>query len=179
MRHFMVLNNDTLQKQAYTNSTTGVATNSDSIKKPAQKNKLTVQTANNANEDADSIEETANHDKFSLQLFASPDLPFSKIQSSNNSYRETLKNDITMRLSYTIGAGINIAVSKKISLSTGIQYTRVNEKISFDDSALSTHTTSINHLNFINVPLIARYKIALGGFFSYIHKCRRAGKYFK
>ena len=158
---FIADNDKPLQKQEYTNSTRKVTSNSDSVKKPAQKNQLTAQTVNNTNENADSIEETADHDKFSLQLFASPDLPFSNIQSSNNRYHETLKNDITMRLSYTLGAGITLAVSKKISLSTGIQYTRVNENISFDDSALSTHTTSVNYLSFINVPFIVHYKTEL------------------
>lgn len=155
---FITNNNTALQKQEYADRPVHNQFNADSIKSTVQKKQGNVQTTNSSSNESDSTEENEVHDKFSLQLFVSPDVPFSSISSSDNAYQELLRNSISMKLSYTIGAGISIAVSKKISLSTGVQYSRVNEKVSFDDSALTTHVSTLNHLDFINIPFIVKYK---------------------
>ncbi len=130
--------------------------NADTIKTSIQKKPAVTQTANNNESDENNTKENEAPDKISLQVFGSPDIPFSSIHSSNSNYEKLLQNTIKMKLSYTIGVGINFALSRKISLSSGIQYSRVNETISYD-SALSGNSNMHNHFSFINVPIIISY----------------------
>jgi hypothetical protein len=140
------------QTSTHVNSDSTYADTADTL---IQKNPTTTKPT--ATDDKDSANENEDHDKVSLQVFASPDVPFSNFYSSNSDYEKLLRNSVKMRLSYTIGAAISIAVSKNISLSSGIQYSHVNEKIAFEDSVQTLHN-GVNHFNFINVPLIINYK---------------------
>jgi hypothetical protein len=139
-----------------------------------RKNTMAAKGTGNDEDDKDSANEVEEHDKVSLQFFVSPDVPFNNIYSSNSDYEKLLHNSVKMKLSYTIGAAINIALSKNISLSSGIQYSHVNEKIAFEDSLQTLHT-GINHFNFINVPLIINYKTAWTSSF---HTSLKAGVLF-
>ena len=130
--------------------------NADMAKTSVQQKDAVTQTAGNLDSDENNMKENEAPDKISLQFFASPDIPFSSIHSSNSNYEKLLQNAINMRLSYTIGVGINFALSRKISLSSGIQYSRVNETISYD-SALSGTSNIHNHFSFINVPIVISY----------------------
>jgi hypothetical protein len=135
----------------------GDSLNADTAKVQAQKPTVIASTVADMGNDADSIVRNEEHDKISLQVFASPDIPFSTIHSSNSGYEKLLNDGIAMKLSYTIGASIDIAVNKRISLSSGIQYSRVNEKISGNDSTAGSYHLS-NHFSFLNVPLLVSYK---------------------
>jgi hypothetical protein len=128
----------------------------DTIKTSIQKKPALTQTANKEDSNESSTKENEAPDKISLQVFGSPDIPFSSIHSSNSNYEKLLRNAVNMRLSYTIGVGISFAFSRKISLSSGIQYSRVNEAISYD--SIQPGSSSIrNHFSFINVPVIISY----------------------
>jgi hypothetical protein len=128
----------------------------DNATMPVQKNSNSTQIKTSDSADENAVKNDDN-DKLSLQLFVSPDMPFNNIQSSNKDYEKLLQNAVNMKLSYTLGVGISVPLTPKISLATGVQYTHVNEKISFEDSALGKHS-NINHFNFINVPLTINYK---------------------
>jgi opacity protein-like surface antigen len=97
-------------------------------------------------------------DKFSVELFTSPSVPVNSINSDNRSYEQALKNASSMKLSYTIGLRFSYAVSKKVSAKTGVQYTQVNEKMNFKDSA-GGNFSSTNRYRNIGVPLVLGYKI--------------------
>ncbi len=111
--------------------------------------------AENSNDD--SLAQDEEYDKLALQFFVSPDIPFSSIHSSNKDYEKFLKDNISMKLSYTVGASVSFAVNKRIALSAGIQYSRANETVSGFDSVMNTYKRS-NHLSFINMPLTVSYK---------------------
>jgi hypothetical protein len=97
-------------------------------------------------------------DKFSVELFTSPAVPVNNISSDNKSYEQALKRASSMQLSYTIGARISYSISKKLSAKIGVQYSQVNEKMNFRDSA-GNNFTSTNRYKNIGVPLVLGYKI--------------------
>ena len=103
-------------------------------------------------------EQEVDNEKFSVEAYVSPDMPFNRINSENKSYERLLKAASTMRLSYTFGARINYEITKEIAAKIGIQYTQVNEKIIFADSVPTHSFTSINRYRTIGVPIIINYK---------------------
>ena len=128
----------------------------------AEKN-LVKKTAN-IRQDAASGEAEINpsqyeRDKFSLELFTSPAVPINAISAENKAYEHALKNSSSMQLSYTIGARISYSISRRFSAKTGAQYSQVNEKMNFKDSA-GNNFSSTNRYKNIGVPLVIGYKIA-------------------
>lgn len=103
-------------------------------------------------------EEEINKDRFSIEMYTSPDLPINGISAANKSYEQILKKAGTMRFSYTLGTRLNYDITKKISAKIGVQYAQINEKISFFDSVLGNNFTSLNRYKNISVPLIISYK---------------------
>lgn len=103
-------------------------------------------------------EEEINKDRFSIELYTSPDLSINGISAANKSYEQILKNAGAGQFSYTFGARMNYEITKRLSAKIGIQYGRVNEKISFFDSVASNNFTSSNRYKNISVPLIMSYK---------------------
>jgi hypothetical protein len=97
-------------------------------------------------------------DKFSVELFTSPTVPINSISSDNIAYEHALKRSGNMQLSYTIGAKFSYSVSKKLSAKTGVQYSQVNEKMNFDDSAGNKFTSNNRYKN-IGIPLVIGYRI--------------------
>jgi hypothetical protein len=117
-------------------------------------------------------EETNIPDKFSLELYASPVIPFNSIASSSSNYEHVLKHASAMQLSYTFGARLDFAVSKKFGVKIGVQYAQVNEKMAFADSALSENHVSKNRYKFIDIPVLVSYKTAWPG---YVHTAVNTG----
>lgn len=125
------------------------------IKKPAEEaNPVKSEPAENAGKP----QVESGYDKFSLELFTSPSVPINSVTSDNKAYEQALKKSSTMQLSYTIGARISYSISKRLSAKTGVQYSQVNEKMSFTDSA-GNNSTSSNRYKNIGVPLVLSYKI--------------------
>jgi len=130
-----------------------------SIKKSVTKktkNDLSATTDEN-NGDAKNIEEDYR-DKFSIELYASPDIPFNHIGADNNSYEQMLKNAGKMQFCFSLGAKLDIRIIKGFSGKIGVQYSQINEKMGFTDSILSTQeVTYNNHYKSIYVPLMLSY----------------------
>ena len=125
------------------------------VKKPTEENNASKPDVS-TNSELQPVQ--SGSDKFSIELFASPSMPVNSISSGNRSYEQALKNASSMKLSYMIGLRFSYAVSKRISAKTGVQYTLVNEKMNFKDSA-GGNFTSTNHYKNIGVPLVLGYKI--------------------
>lgn len=98
-------------------------------------------------------------DKFSLELFASPELPVNRISSSNKAYEEILKNSANMQLSFNAGVRAKYHISKHLAAKIGVQYTRITSKTNFSDSLASYHFSNNRYIN-ISVPLLITYKIS-------------------
>jgi len=124
------------------------------VTKQLQKDTSISKTIEDNGNDSAGLNKDELYEKVALQFFVSPDLPFSSIHSSNSSYDKFLDDNISMKLSYTVGTAVKFAFSKRIHLLTGIQYSRVNENISGDSLADGYST---NHFSFINIPLIVSY----------------------
>jgi opacity protein-like surface antigen len=125
------------------------------IKKPVEK---TNEVKSDPAENAGKPQVESGYDKFSLELFTSPSVPINSVSSDNKAYEQALKKSSTMQLSYTIGARISYSISKRLSAKTGVQYSQVNEKMSFTDSA-GNYSTSGNRYKNIGVPLVLGYKM--------------------
>lgn len=109
-------------------------------------------------ENPETKEDEIDNDKFSVEVYLSPDMPVNRISSANKSYEQILKTAGTTQLSYTFGARINYEITKKISAKMGIQYAQVNEKIAFADSGQGHNFTSANRYKNVGVPLLICYK---------------------
>jgi hypothetical protein len=81
-------------------------------------------------------------DKWSLDLYASPDYPV------DHNKQEYLQG----RLSYTIGIRINRSFGKRFSGKMGIQFSQLNYALSDSSNASGVH-----HLKRLDVPLLAGY----------------------
>lgn len=111
-----------------------------------------------AGNEKEEIKESTN-DKIAIELYASPQLPFTDIASGNSSYENVLKNSIHSRLSFNIGARFRVSITKELSAKIGVQLDRISEKVTFKDSALSSNSTYNNQYKSINVPLLLSYEI--------------------
>ena len=109
-------------------------------------------------DNAQKIPVESGSDKFSVELFMSPSVPVNSVSSDNKAYEQALKKSGAMQLSYTIGVKIGYSISKRLSAKTGVQYSQVNQKMSFTDSA-GNNSTSNNRYRNIGVPLVLGYKI--------------------
>lgn len=103
-------------------------------------------------------EDEVDNDKFSVEVYVSPDVPVNTISSVNKSYEQVLKTAATTQLSYTFGARMNYEITKKISAKIGIHYAQINEKIAFADSIPAHKFTSANRYRNIGVPILISYK---------------------
>lgn len=123
-------------------------------------NKLAVVNKAIKSDSADNavIKEEEIKDRFSIELYTSPDLSINGISAENKAYEQILKNAAARQFSYTFGARINYEITKKISAKIGMQYAQVNEKISFFDSVAAHNFTSSNRYKNISIPLIVSYK---------------------
>jgi hypothetical protein len=129
--------------------------NSDSgMKKPLKQ--TTVPQLDSTSNAEMKAEEPVN-DKFSLELYTSPDLPLEDISSANKPYEQALKNAGIMQLSYSFGARICYHITKRFSAKIGLQYSQVNERISFTD-AQGNHINSANRYKTIGIPLLVSYQ---------------------
>ena len=155
-------NYQSIEKSTGEEVNTAKRSNGESLDHAAADTTKTTAQRNPANEpitaDDESTEQNEDYDKLSLQIFVSPDIPFSVIHSSNKDYEKLLNDNISMKLSYTAGASVNFAVTKRVALSTGIQYSRVNETISGNDTVAGGKYKRTNHFSFINVPFTISYK---------------------
>jgi len=131
-------------------------TSGGSIKETPKKETKAVKSEQGTNAEQVPIE--SGSDRFSVELFTSPSVPVNHISSDNKAYEDALKNSGTMQLSYTVGARISYAISKRLSAKTGVQYSQVNEKMNFTDPA-GNNFTSTNHYKNIGVPLVLGYKV--------------------
>jgi len=104
----------------------------------------------------------AADDKFALELFVSPQMPVSRIAAADKSYEQALQAAGNMQLSYTIGARVSYAISKRLFVKIGAQYSQVNENMSFKDSQ-GNSINSTNHYKTISVPLLISYRIVNNG----------------
>lgn len=115
-----------------------------------------------ATDDSLHADEEANtpggEDKFSLELFASPELPVNVIRSTNKSYEQILKNSGDMQISFNIGLRAKYHISKHLAAKIGLQYTRITSKTNFSDSLASYYTANNRYIS-ISVPLLFSYKI--------------------
>jgi len=111
-----------------------------------------------SSESSETIENEVYNDKFSVEVYISPDMPVNRISSPSKSYEQVLKMAGTSQLSYTFGARLNYEITKKISAKIGIQYAQVNEKTAFADSVPAHNFTSANRYRNIGVPLLISYK---------------------
>ena len=95
------------------------------------------------------------NDKFSVEVFVSPDIPVNAISSADKAYEQVLKKMGKMQLSYTFGARIKYEITKKIAAKIGIQYTQINEKTAL---AQANNFTAANRYKSIDVPLLISYQ---------------------
>jgi hypothetical protein len=124
------------------------------IKKSATDSSATVDENNNDPKKDDE----ENLDKFSLELYASPDFPFNSISSDDKSYEQALKDAGKMQLSYSVGARLRIRINKSWAAKIGVQYSQVNEKMNFVDSTLSSRNASHkNRYKSVDIPLLLVY----------------------
>jgi hypothetical protein len=118
-------------------------------------------------------DEEDNTDKFSLEIYASPDIPINNIHVDDTYYEQLLKDAGKMQLSFTIGARLDVRITKNLSGKIGVQYSQVNEKMSLTDSILSTgQVTYNNHYKSIYIPLLLSYNTKWPGI---IHTSVNAG----
>ncbi|CAN5642501.1 hypothetical protein BH10BAC2_BH10BAC2_29660 [soil metagenome] len=98
-------------------------------------------------------------DKFSIEVYASPNLPLNHISADNSIYEQALKAAGKMQFSYTFGARLGVKINKNLSGKIGVQYAQINEKMNFTDSILSGGNVSYNNrYKSIDIPLLISYK---------------------
>ncbi len=100
---------------------------------------------------------SGDEDKFSVELYASPQLPFDDISSGNQSYEHFLKNAGSMELSYLFGMRMKYHISKRIAAKIGVQYSHITGHSSFADTLVNQYTAN-NKYKSIAVPLLVSYK---------------------
>jgi len=98
-------------------------------------------------------------DKFSVEIFASPNMPINNISSNNKVYENFLKDAVKAKLSYIIGARLQYHFSRRVSGLVGLQYTQSNERINYVDSTPINRITTTNHYKNIGIPLLVTYKL--------------------
>jgi hypothetical protein len=125
-----------------------------SSEKPVSSNADT--TASSQNKE---MPESDTHDKFSIEIFASPFYPVNNISSSNTAYGQLLKNSAAMQLSAAFGIRFRYAITDRISAKTGLVYSNVNEKINFKNSANGLRYQVTNNYQFLDVPFLISYAI--------------------
>src|SRR6266496_1366076 len=67
----------------------------------------------------------------SLEVYVSPDIPFSKTSSTNTAYLQRKDNASKMQLSYTVGFKLSTLFGDHILAKIGFQYAQINEKFSY------------------------------------------------
>ncbi len=139
------------------NSTSGGTKNADSSTQTIVKENLPSKTDSSGKEEATAINDPVN-EKYSIEVYVSPDMPVSGISAGNKAYEKNLRDAGSMRLSYTIGLRFCYAISKRISAKIGLQYSRINEKVLFTD-AQGNNYSSANRYKTISVPLLLSYKM--------------------
>jgi opacity protein-like surface antigen len=97
---------------------------------PEQKAAQHAKASNEADEKTGILNE---ENPFLLDIFFSPDKPFSKTSSTNQQYVQRKDSASSMKLSYTIGMRFGVLIGKHFSLKTGLQYSRINEAFNFTD----------------------------------------------
>jgi hypothetical protein len=85
-----------------------------SSEKPVSSNADT--TASSQNKE---MPESDTHDKFSIEIFASPFYPVNNISSSNTAYEQLLKNSAAMQLSAAFGIRDRDVITDRSSAKTG------------------------------------------------------------
>ena len=108
---------------------------------------------------SEKTEAEINHEKFSIELYASPDVAFNGISAADKAYEQALKNAGSMQISSTLGAKIKLNITKKLSAKTGLQFTQVNQHMTFKDSLMAGNSIEKNHYKNIGVPLLISYKL--------------------
>ena len=113
----------------------------------------------------DSLSNTAttagetNRDKFSIELYGSPDFPAVVYNANNIAWEEALKTAMSEKVSFTFGMRISYLITNKMSAKTGLQYSQINENINFRDS-MGNNLSSANRYKTIGIPLLLSYEIA-------------------
>ena len=120
--------------------------------------KESVSSKSDTSENSETKEDEAYNDKFSLEMYISPDMPVNWIHSSNESYEQVLKKTNTTRFSYTFGTRMKYEITKRLSAKIGLQYAQINEKIVYVSSGPAHNFTSSNRYRNIGVPLLISYK---------------------
>ena len=100
---------------------------------------------------------SADEDKFSVELFVSPQVPFDDINSGNQWYERFLRNAGNMELSYLFGMRMKYHISKRIAAKIGVQYSHITGRFSFADTSGRQYTAT-NKYKSIAVPLLVSYK---------------------
>lgn len=95
-------------------------TNIDSLIKRLTKESNT--STLDSSKSAEIKEYEVDNDKFSVEVYVSPDMLVNTISSANKSYEHVLKTVTTTQSSYTFGARMNYEITQKISAKIGIQY---------------------------------------------------------
>jgi len=74
-----------------------------------------------------------------LEVYLSPDIPFSKTSSTNTAYLRSKDSTSQMQLSYTIGARLSALFGNHIVAKIGLQYSEINEKFNYaNNNAIRT-----------------------------------------
>lgn len=92
----------------------------------------------------------------SLEIFVSPDIPFVHI-SSNDQYDVLRKNVAKEQLSFSFGARLSAPMMKNFFWKTGFQFSQVNERFNYQDSANNLYTSS-NHFKTLDIPILLGYE---------------------
>lgn len=100
-----------------------------------------------------------------MGVFLSPDMPFIIVRSNDPVLTQQVKNNQKMELSYTAGLQIGRIFGKHFSVTSGIQYSRINAKIPLDSNFFNTPA---NHYNSLDIPIIAGYALGNGHFSSVV-----------
>ena len=83
----------------------------------------------------------------SLEVYLSPDIPFSKTSSANTAYLQHKDSTSKMQLSYTIGAKLSALFGNHIVAKIGFQYSEINEKFNYaNENAIRTVPVVIQRL---------------------------------
>ena len=126
------------------------------ISTPATEDHKTVKPGSTSTQEITPTE--AADEKFALELFVSPQAPFNHISADDKTYQQALQSAGSMQLSYTAGARISYAITKKLFVKIGAQYSQLNEKIDYKDSQGNSFQ-SMNHYKTVSVPLLISYRI--------------------
>jgi opacity protein-like surface antigen len=66
-----------------------------------------------------------------LDVYFSPDIPFSRTSSTNTAYLQHKDSTSKMQLSYTVGAKLSALFGNHILAKIGLQYSEINEKFNY------------------------------------------------